>query len=62
MVRKKRLELLRLAALEPKSSASTNFATSALSQNDIIPFKIRLCKIFLIKICVSIVSICYDLI
>ena len=29
MVRKKRLELLRLAALEPKSSASTNFATSA---------------------------------
>ena len=29
MVRKKRLELLHLAALEPKSSASTNFATSA---------------------------------
>ncbi len=29
MVRKKRLELLRLAAPEPKSGASTNFATSA---------------------------------
>jgi hypothetical protein len=29
MVRKKRLELLRLAALEPKSSASTNSATLA---------------------------------
>ena len=29
MVRKERLELSRLAALEPKSSASTNFATSA---------------------------------
>jgi hypothetical protein len=28
-VRKKRLELLRLAALEPKSSASTNSATLA---------------------------------
>ncbi len=33
MVRKKRLELLRLAALEPKSSASTNFATSANLDN-----------------------------
>ena len=30
MVRKERLELSRLAALEPKSSASTNFATSAV--------------------------------
>jgi hypothetical protein len=29
MVRKERLELSRLAALEPKSSASTNFATFA---------------------------------
>tara|TARA_R110000868_G_scaffold4171_6_gene25870 strand:+ start:17778 stop:18014 length:237 start_codon:yes stop_codon:yes gene_type:complete len=29
MVRKERLELSHLAALEPKSSASTNFATSA---------------------------------
>jgi hypothetical protein len=29
VVRKERLELSRLAALEPKSSASTNFATSA---------------------------------
>ncbi len=29
MVRKKRLELLRLTAPEPKSGASTNFATSA---------------------------------
>ena len=29
MVRKERLELSRLAALEPKSSAYTNFATSA---------------------------------
>ncbi len=29
MVRKERLELSRLAALEPKSSASTNSATSA---------------------------------
>ncbi len=29
MVRKKRLELLRLTALEPKSSASTNSATLA---------------------------------
>ena len=36
MVRKKRLELLRLAALEPKSSASTNFATSALGEIGII--------------------------
>ena len=31
MVRKERLELSRLAALEPKSSASTNSATFALS-------------------------------
>ena len=30
MVRKERLELSRLAALEPKSSASTNSATFAL--------------------------------
>jgi hypothetical protein len=30
MVREKRLELLHLAALEPKSSASTNSATRAL--------------------------------
>ena len=30
MVRKERLELSHLAALEPKSSAYTNFATSAL--------------------------------
>ena len=30
MVRKERLELSRLAALEPKSSAYTNFATSAV--------------------------------
>ena len=30
LVRKERLELSRLAALEPKSSASTNFATFAL--------------------------------
>ena len=29
VVRKERLELSRLAALEPKSSAYTNFATSA---------------------------------
>ena len=29
LVRKERLELSRLAALEPKSSASTNFAISA---------------------------------
>jgi hypothetical protein len=31
LVRKERLELSRLAALEPKSSASTNSATFALS-------------------------------
>ena len=30
LVRKERLELSRLAALEPKSSASTNFATFAI--------------------------------
>ena len=30
LVRKERLELSRLAALEPKSSAYTNFATSAV--------------------------------
>ena len=32
LVRIKRLELLHLAALEPKSSASTNFAISAFNQ------------------------------
>ena len=32
MVRKERLELSHLAALEPKSSASTNSATSAYCQ------------------------------
>ena len=32
VVRKERLELSRLAALEPKSSASTNFATSAVER------------------------------
>ncbi len=42
MVRKERLELSRLAALEPKSSASTNFATPAENlleerQNPAIP-------------------------
>ena len=31
MVRTERLELSRLAALEPKSSVSTNFATSAIT-------------------------------
>ncbi len=37
MVRKERLELSRLTALEPKSSASTNSATLALGiRNDII--------------------------
>lgn len=30
VVRKERLELSRLTALEPKSSASTNFATFAI--------------------------------
>ena len=33
MVGAKRLELLHLAALEPKSSASTNFATSPSGTN-----------------------------
>ncbi len=36
MVRKKRLELLRLAAPEPKSGASTNFATSANCVDNLI--------------------------
>lgn len=36
VVRKERLELSHLAALEPKSSASTNFATSALNEDVII--------------------------
>jgi hypothetical protein len=37
MVRKERLELSRLAALEPKSSASTNSATFALSASSFWP-------------------------
>ena len=36
LVRKERLELSRLAALEPKSSASTNSATFALPHPDYI--------------------------
>ena len=36
MVRKKRLELLHLAAPEPKSGASTNFATSANCVDNLI--------------------------
>lgn len=34
MVRMVRLELTRLAALEPKSSVYTNFTTSALNQKN----------------------------
>ena len=34
MVREARLELAHLAALEPKSSASTNFATPAYIKKD----------------------------
>ena len=33
LVRKERLELSRLAALEPKSSASTNFATPPMGMH-----------------------------
>ena len=36
MVRKERLELSHLAALEPKSSVSTNFTTSAFKAAHII--------------------------
>ena len=36
LVRMERLELSHLAALEPKSSASTNFATSASMRSAII--------------------------
>ncbi len=36
MVRKKRLELLHLAAPEPKSPASTNFASSANCSDNLI--------------------------
>ncbi len=34
MVRKERLELSHLAALEPKSSVSTNFTTSAAQEKN----------------------------
>ncbi len=42
MVRKKRLELLRLAAPEPKSGASTNFATSANFVDNLITHVIEI--------------------
>ena len=40
MVRKERLELSRLAALEPKSSASTNSATFAAACRKPVEFKL----------------------
>lgn len=43
MVRKERLELSRLAALEPKSSASTNSATFALMRLQ-IKTTVLICK------------------
>ena len=43
LVRKKRLELSRVAPLEPKSSASTNSATFAGTANS--PFSAKLCII-----------------
>lgn len=54
MVRKKRLELLRLAALEPKSSASTNFATSALGEVAIICEARLLLQVLIEKIIIKI--------
>ncbi len=54
MVRKKRLELLRLAALEPKSSASTNFATSALGEVVIICEARLLLQVLIEKIIIKI--------
>ncbi len=49
MVRQERLELSRLAALEPKSSASTNSATGALHiRVEILSTLYRYAKLFFI--------------
>lgn len=49
VVRKERLELSHLAALEPKSSASTNFATSAAINQAIILETIQDARLLLLE-------------